>query len=260
MKCKEIIEKLERKYSPAFAEGWDNVGLLAGSKEKEVKKVFLALDVTDETLEAALSWGADLMITHHPLIFSGMKRVVEEDFIGRRIIKLLVGDISYYAMHTNFDVMGMAAEAAEELHLLNPDVLEVTYEDSISHEGLGRIGELPEHMTLRECAQYVKDVFRIPEVRVYGDPESPVVMTAILPGSGKDEVDAAIERGADVLITGDITHHVGLDAVEKGISLIDAGHYGVEKMFVPYMRDYLKREMPYLTVICAPEKEAFTVI
>ena len=106
----------------------------------------------------------------------------------------------------------------------------------------------------------MKDVFRIPEVRVYGDPESPVVMTAILPGSGKDEVDAAIERGADVLITGDITHHVGLDAVEKGISLIDAGHYGVEKMFVPYMRDYLKREMPYLTVICAPEKEAFTVI
>ena len=70
--------------------------------------MFLALDVTDETLEAALSWGADLMITHHPLIFSARKSVTDGDFIGRRLVKLLQHDISYYAMHTNFDVMGMA--------------------------------------------------------------------------------------------------------------------------------------------------------
>ena len=260
MKCYEIIEKLETLSPPSFAEDWDNIGLLVGRRDKEVKSIYIALDATDEVIDEAIRVGADMLLTHHPLIFHKINRVNTDDFIGKRIYGLIRADMVCYAMHTNFDVMGMAAEAAEELHLLNPDVLEVTYEDSISHEGLGRIGELPEHMTLRECAQYVKDVFRIPEVRVYGDPESPVVMTAILPGSGKDEVDAAIERGADVLITGDITHHVGLDAVEKGISLIDAGHYGVEKMFVPYMRDYLKREMPYLTVICAPEKEAFTVI
>ena len=260
MRLTEIMTELEEFCPKSFAMDWANPGLQAGRADKEVSAVYLAVDATSDVIEDAVRQKADLILTHHPLLFSGLKHVTDQDFIGKRILRILQADMALYAMHTNFDVMGMAAEAAEELHLLNPDVLEVTYEDSISHEGLGRIGELPEHMTLRECAQYVKDVFRIPEVRVYGDPESPVVMTAILPGSGKDEVDAAIERGADVLITGDITHHVGLDAVEKGISLIDAGHYGVEKMFVPYMRDYLKREMPYLTVICAPEKEAFTVI
>ena len=88
MKCKDIIEILEREYNPSFAESWDNIGLLAGDREREVKRVFLALYVTDETLKAAIDFKADMMITHNPLIFSGMKRVVAEDFIGRRIIGL----------------------------------------------------------------------------------------------------------------------------------------------------------------------------
>ncbi len=256
----EIMAQLEEFCPKSFAMSWDNPGLQAGRSTKEVQTVYLAVDATTEVIEDAARQHADLILTHHPLLFAGLKHVTDQDFIGRRVVRILQEDMALYAMHTNFDVMGMAAEAAEELHLLNPDVLEVTYEDSISHEGLGRIGELPEHMTLRECAQYVKEVFRIPQVRVYGDPESAVVMTAILPGSGKDEVDAALDKGADVLITGDITHHVGLDATEKGIALIDAGHYGVEKMFVPYMRDYLAREMPQLKVICAPEKEPFVTV
>lgn len=257
MELTEIITHLEEFCPRSFAMSWDNPGLQAGRSSKEVQTVYLAVDATGEVIEDAVRQGSDLILTHHPLLFHGIRQVTDQDFIGKRILRILQEDMALYAMHTNFDVMGMAAEAAEELHLLNPDVLEVTYEDSISHEGLGRIGELPEHMTLQECAQYVKEVFRIPHVRVYGDPEAPVVMTAVLPGSGKDEVDTALEKGADVLITGDITHHVGLDAVEKGLALIDAGHYGVEKMFVPYMRDYLSREMPELKVICAPEQEPF---
>lgn len=256
----EIMAQLEDFCPKSFAMSWDNPGLQAGRSAKEVQTVYLAVDATTEVIEDAARRHADLILTHHPLLLAGLKHVTDQDFIGKRVVRILQEDMALYAMHTNFDVMGMAAEAAEELHLLNPDVLEVTYEDSISHEGLGRIGELPEHMTLRECAQYVKDVFRIPQVRVYGDPESAVVMTAILPGSGKDEVDIALEKGADVLITGDITHHVGLDATEKGIALIDAGHYGVEKMFVSYMKDYLAREMPQLKVICAPEKEPFVTV
>lgn len=257
MTVSEIMAQLEDFCPKSFAMSWDNPGLLAGRSDKEVRTVYLAVDATSEVIEDAIRQGADLILTHHPLLFGGIKQVTDQDFIGRRVLRILQADLALYAMHTNFDVMGMAAEAAEELHLLNPDVLEVTYEDSISHEGLGRIGELPEHMTLQECAQYVKEVFRIPHVRVYGDPETPVVMTAVLPGSGKDEVDVALEKGADVLITGDITHHVGIDAVEKGIAVIDAGHYGVEKMFVTYMRDYLARELPQLIVLCAPEKEPF---
>ena len=257
MRLSELMEQLEEFCPASFAMSWDNPGLQAGRSDKEVQRVYLAVDATSAVVEDAIRQRADLILTHHPLLFSGVQHVTDQDFIGKRIVRLLNNDMALYAMHTNFDVMGMAAEAAERLHLVNPDVLDVTYEDAISHEGLGRIGELPEHMTLQECAQYVKDAFEIPEVRVYGDPETPIVMTAILPGSGKDDIDLALAKGADVMITGDITHHVGLDAVEKGIAVIDAGHYGVEKIFVPYMQDFLKREVPQLEVIAAPVTEPF---
>ncbi len=260
MLLSELMAQVEEFCPRSFAMGWDNPGLQAGRSDKEVECVYLAVDATSDVIEDAIRQHADLIVTHHPLLFSGIKNVTDQDFIGRRIVRLLTQDMALYAMHTNFDVMGMAAEAAEQLRLLNPDVLDVTYEDAISHEGLGRIGELPEHMTLQECAQYVKECFDIPQVRVYGDPEAPVVMTAILPGSGKDDIDLAISKGADVMITGDITHHVGLDAIEKGIAVIDAGHYGVEKMFVPYMKDYLSREFPELRILCAPVREPYAIV
>ncbi len=256
----EVIAQLEEFCPSTFAEKWDNPGLQVGDTTKDVRTIYLALDCTTEVIEEAIRVKADLIVTHHPLLFNGIKKVNDQDFIGKRIVRMLQNNISCFAMHTNFDVMGMASEASDALRLIGADVLEVTYEDSISHEGLGRIGELPEHMTLQECALYVKEVFRIPHVRFYGDPEQPIVMCAILPGSGKDEIDLARSAGADVMITGDITHHVGLDAVEKGVAVIDAGHYGVEKLFVPYMKEYFKREMPEMQVICAEEKEPFVEV
>ena len=257
MRLSEIMKQLEEFCPASFAQDWDNVGLQAGRADKEVKKVLIALDCTSEIVDEAVRCGADLVLTHHPLLFNGIRHVTDQDFVGRRIVRLLQNDISLYSMHTNFDVMGMAGEAAEKLRLLHPDVLEVTYEDSISREGLGRIGELPEHMTLEETAQLVKEVFRLPGVRCYGDPQQAIVTVAVMPGSGKDELDLAAEKGADVMITGDVSHHAGLDALEKGIAVIDAGHYGVEKLFIPYMKDYLEREMPELSVVCAKEKEPF---
>jgi putative NIF3 family GTP cyclohydrolase 1 type 2 len=106
----------------------------------------------------------------------------------------------------------------------------------------------------------VKSAFHLEQVRVYGDPDDTVVTCAVLPGSGKDEIDLAIAAGADVMVTGDVNHHAGLDAVEKGIDLIDAGHYGVEKLFVPYMEDYLHRNLPSLETIAAPEGEPCRLI
>ncbi len=260
MLLSDIIERLEEFCPPSFAQDWDNVGLQAGRTAKEVRTVYLALDATSEVVSDAARVQADLIITHHPLLFGGIKHVTDKDYVGKRIVELLRNDMALYSMHTNFDVMGMAGAAAEELGILRPEVLEVTYEDDISREGLGRIGELAEHMTLHDCAMFVRDTFRVPHVRYYGDPEDMIIIAAVLPGSGKDEIDCAIRAGADVLITGDITHHVGIDAVEKGISIIDAGHYGVEKLFVPYMRDFLSRELPLLKVICEREKEPFTEV
>ena len=129
-----IIDMLEELSPREYAEKWDNVGLLVGREDKEVNTVYIALDATDEVIDAAIECEADMLITHHPMIFSPLKRVCADDFIGRRILKLSKYDISYYAMHTNFDVMGMADAAADEIDLVDRDVLDVTYEDEIGVE------------------------------------------------------------------------------------------------------------------------------
>ena len=142
MLCKEIIQVIEASYPKEAALDFDNVGLLAGRLEKEVSKVYLALDATEEVIDKAIALGTDMLITHHPLIFSPMKRVTDEDFIGRRVVKLLQNDISYYAMHTNYDVLGMAKLAEDILGIEKTYVLDVTMEKDGAEEGIGRIGML----------------------------------------------------------------------------------------------------------------------
>lgn len=262
MKCSEIIEKLESLSPASFAEEWDNVGLLAGRRDKEVHTIYIALDATDEAVSEAVRLGADLLLTHHPLIFRKMGRVTTDDFIGRRIVELLRKDISYFAMHTNFDVMGMADAAADSLELQDRQVLNVTYENEKAHakEGFGRVGRLGKRMRVAELAAFVKLKFRVPNVRVYGDLEGIVEKAAVMPGSGGSFIRDVINAGADVMITGDIDHHEGIDAVAQGITIIDAGHYGIEKLFIAYMAEFIKRELPGLTVYTAEIKEPFVVV
>lgn len=248
MKCIDIIGRLEELSPPKFAEEWDNVGLLVGRKEKDINNIYIALDATDDVIDRAITLGADMIITHHPMIFSSIKKINSDDFVGRRILSLIRHDINLYAMHTNFDVMGMADAAADEMKLKKCSVLSVTYEDDISKEGFGRVGRLPSVMTLRECAEYVKERFKLDHVTVYGDTDNMVENAAICPGSGKSMAGAVIESGADVYITGDIGHHDGIDLVANGVSVIDAGHFGVEKLFVPYMKEYLERQFPDMTI------------
>lgn len=260
MKCGEIIEKLETLSPVMYAEEWDNIGLLAGRRDKEVRTIYIALDATDEVIGEAVAVKADMLLTHHPLIFKKLGRIDTEDFIGRRVWQLIRNDISYYAMHTNFDVMGMADAAADELSLTDRQVLNVTYEDDISKEGCGRVGRLAKRMSVSDCAELVKKQFKVPNVRVFGDPGDIVEVAAVLPGSGGDYIKEALRAGADVMITGDIDHHEGIDAVAQGLTVIDAGHYGIEKLFIPYMEEFLKRELPELSIYKADIREPFVVL
>lgn len=248
MKCKEIIKKIEEKYPVSFAEEWDNPGLLVGDPEKEVKKVFLALDVTDESLEEAVKTGADMIITHHPLIFSGIKKVTADNFIGRRIIGLIENGISYYAMHTNFDVLGMADLSADYLELTDREILEVTYDREERREGLGRVGNLANSQTLKDFGRFVKEKFRLPFVKIYGDPEKIVKRAAICTGSGKSLMPSVLKSGADVYVTADMDYHSSIDAVAQGVCVIDAGHYGTEYIFMDYMEKELKQMLPEVKI------------
>lgn len=260
MECALICESLEEISPKRFALSFDNVGLLVGRYDKDVKTIYIALDATDEVIDAAIECEADMLITHHPMIFSAIKSVRADDFIGRRILKLAKYDISYYAMHTNFDVMGMADAAADEIDLIERDVLQVTYEDEIGAEGIGRIGRLREEMSLIELCDFVKERFMLDTVKVFGDPDRLCNICAISPGSGKSMIKYAIEKGADVIITGDIDHHEGIDSVAQGLCVIDAGHFGIEKIFVPYMEEFIRREMPEIKVYTHEMTSPFMVL
>lgn len=253
MRYSKVMEKLEQLSPLSFAEGWDNSGFLLGRRDKEIKKVCIAVDPTDSVIAQAIEEQADLLLTHHPLIFEPLRRIVTEDFIGRRIYTLIRSDVCYYAMHTNFDVMGMADAAADILNLRNRQVLNVTYEDHIAKEGIGRVGKLPHIMTVRECAELVKTKFGLEDVRVFGESEQTIECAAIVPGSDSDILSSAIKSGAEVLITGDIKHHMALDAMAQDLLLIDAGHFGLEKIFVTTLSEYFKREMPEIAVYEAKE-------
>ncbi|MDO4621542.1 MAG: Nif3-like dinuclear metal center hexameric protein [Eubacteriales bacterium] len=255
MRCEEIISRLEEEYPLGCAEEWDNPGLLVGRRNKEVRRIFVALDATEDTIRQALEYHADLMITHHPLIFRSIKQINEDTFIGRRILTLIENEISLYAMHTNFDVLGMAALNEKQLRLENCRVLEVTMDTDGIEEGLGRIGDLPEPMTLAGCAAYVRKRLDVPEVRCYGlddeqeslknpDDVPLVSRVAVCGGSGKSVVSSAIEEGAEVLVTGDIDYHTAIDALAQGLYIIDAGHYGTEYVFIEYMKKKLKKLFP----------------
>ena len=221
MKVKELTAWLENKYPAKAAEHWDNVGLLVGDDEAEVSHVFLALDLTEETLEEAIQAGADMIITHHPMIFSGIKKINNHDFTGRKIMRLIQNHISYYAMHTNYDVLGMADLSADYLKLEEREVLSVTEETRDRCEGLGRVGMLPKQMSLRECGEFA---------------------------------------GADVYVTGDIDHHTGIDAVASGLAIIDAGHYGTEYIFMDAMKKKLGENFPELPTTCAKVKSPYTIL
>ena len=255
MKCQEIIKVLEELAPASLACDWDNVGLLVGSHKKEVHKIYIALDVTEETIQNAIAFKADMLITHHPLIFHPLKKITDEYFISERVYELIRHDISYYAMHTNFDIAPgcMADLVSQKLGLLVEGPLEITCSREEETLGIGKIGTLLEEMTLKELAVLVKKQFQLEKVEVYGTLDSDVSVwrVAVCPGSGKSVIKDAIEQNAQVLITGDIGYHEGMDSAAQGLRIIDAGHYGLEYLFVPFMKDYLENKLKDVVSIAA---------
>lgn len=257
MKCRDLIKQLETIAPVHYAEKWDNVGLIVGDEEQQVNKVLIALDPSTEVIEQAIEQHCDMIITHHPLIFSPMKKITSNDFIGRRILNMMNHSIAYYAMHTNMDIAIMADEAAAMIGLKDTIALE-PIESSNLHVGIGRSGKLTETITLLDLANEVKKQFHLEDVRVVGELTKDIKTVAISTGSGEDFIEHAIEIGADVLITGDIRHHKALDAIERNLCIIDAGHYGTERFMVEWLAAHL--DASNVTVMVAKEQSPFKII
>ena len=178
---------------------------------------------------------------------------------------LLSGDavgsfFQYFAMHTNYDVIGMADLSADYLKLQDTKVLTVTDESGEQPEGFGRVGKLPRAMTLGEFGKYVKECNHLPDVRVYGDLDRKIETVAICTGSGKSMIRDVMAAGADVYVTGDIDYHTAIDTMADGLAIVDAGHYGTEYIFAEAMEKELNEAFSALKTTCASVKNPYTVL
>ena len=261
MKLCRIIEKLDTDFPRELACDWDNCGLLVGDTDAEIDTVLVSLDVTDACIERAVREHAQLILTHHPLIFRPLGQICEQDFIARRVRKMIKNDINYFAMHTNFDIAKMADLNADDLDLKSPELLWPEGTDGSGEPyGFGRIGMVEGEPTLTAFAGRVKEAMRLPYVRIYGDPERVIRVGAVSSGAGKGAVADALKKGADVLVTGDLDYHTAIDAAGQGLALIDAGHYGTEFTYIRYMEQYVKENFPELHCLAMEIAQPYQVV
>ncbi len=262
-KVKDIAEIIERLAPPRLAEEWDNVGLMVGDSEQTVRTIFICLDVTSVNVRQAIEVGADLIISHHPLIFSPLKNIVEGDISGNIIRTLIKNNISVYSAHTNLDNAdgGMNDVLADKLGL--EDVRKFTQEECCDANGnplqnIGRVGYLDSPVELEDFKSLVKSILGCRSIRSLGNPQDTINCVALCTGSGGEGIYSAFRSGADVYVTSDIKHHEAQLAFELGINLIDAGHFETENTICEFLKTYLEENLSDVTIISSDAEPYFS--
>lgn len=230
MTIREIADILNAYAPVSLAEDFDNVGLLIGNGDREVRKALLTLDVDEFVAEEAVRWGADIIISHHPIMFSPIQKITGDTSEGRCILNLIENKIALYSAHTNLDSAhgGLNDLMCEILALENCRVLSNPDNDF----GLGRVGKLPEEITLCELAEKVKGLFGLDSIRYSGADMRTVSTVALCSGGGGSMVYDAVSSGADVYISGDLKYNNIRDLVFSGMGFIEIPHYSSE-IFAP---------------------------
>ena len=214
----DVLNMVDQIAPYELAEEWDNPGFLFGRKNAEVTRVVVALDLTQQTVDEAKALGAQLIVTHHPIMFSAVKRVTDETREGRLMLDMAQAGIAHIAAHTNLD----AAQGG-----VNDTLMKVMGAQNVRGEGFVRAGELDEGMTFGMLCTRAQQKLHA-AVRAYGAADTPVHVLGCCSGAGGSELDDAMALGADCFITGEIRHHEALDAVDKGCCVIEAGHFETE--------------------------------
>ena len=244
MKVKDIISVIEEFAPLSIQEGWDNSGLCIGSPEAPVTSVLLGLDCTPELVDEAVACGADMIVTHHPLIFSGLKKISPDNLVGEAVIKAVKAGISVYAAHTNADkvIAGVSGAMASRLGLENVRILDEDGEGT----GLGVVGDLPEPMTSDEAVAFVKEMFSLKAMRTSRPLGSRITRIAMCGGSGGSLIGAAVRSGAQLYITGDVSYHNFF--IQEGFMIMDIGHYESEREIVDILFSLIKKKFPTFAV------------
>lgn len=240
------IEAFLYRFAPKeLAMEWDNVGLLLGDPEREVRRILVALDITETVAQEAIDGGCELIAAHHPVMncrWREVQTVRRDTFQGRLLMKLLCGGVSCICMHTNLDAAagGVNDCLAETLGLSNVERLP-------GGDGICRMGELAAPMPLRQFVRQAASALDCGGIR-YADAGKPAFRIAVGGGACGEYAEAALNAGCDTLLTADVKYHAFLDAAASGLNLIDAGHFPTEDMVCGKLVALLREEFPALSV------------
>ncbi len=230
MDVSKVVEVLEAYFPLSLQEGWDNSGLQISPDDKSIKGVLLSLDVGLDTVKEAISKDCNLIIAHHPLIFSATKKLYKKIYPYNAIFEAIKKGIGIYAFHTNLDI------AKGGLNDFLCDILELENVEIIEHHPPLRVGVLPNKMNLEETVLYIKEKLEVNCIKYVKGSDSDIKKVAVCSGSCADMIYEIEDVDYDVFITGDLKHHTAFFAKNSGINIIDATHFHTEK----YAKDILK--------------------
>ncbi len=255
MRVREITSEIEKRAPLSYQESYDNCGMQVGDPEQEVKGVLITLDVTEAIVDEAIQKGCNLIVSHHPLIFKGQKKICGRTYVERCVIKAIKHDIAIYSSHTCMDkaVNGVSAKMAEKLGITIERPLEV---ERIGNEeiGLGAIGELAQEEDALAFLRRVKETFKVGNIRHTDIPQGQKAKRiALCGGSASEFLDNAIASKADVYLTADVKYHQFFD-VEGRIVLADIGHFESEQFTKEIFYEIISKINPKFAVYISETK------
>ena len=252
MKIKDVVAPLEEFAPLSYQESYDNSGLIVGRYDDDVDMALVCVDATEAVIDEAVRMGAGVVISHHPIIFGGIKRLNSRSYVERVVEKAIRAGVALYACHTNLDstTNGMSYRVADKIGLLNVQVL-----DSLSAEhGYGVVGDLPMAEGTVECIGRIKELFGVGAVK-YSEPMSNEVhRVAVCTGSGGSLLQAAIESGAELYVSADFKYNHFLDAT-KLITIADIGHFESEYCAIELICEVISKKIPTFAVRKSKESQ-----
>ena len=257
MQVNDIETFLNEVFPPENALDYDNVGLIAGNRDKVVSAILVSLDLTSKSIQAAKSCGANLIVTHHPIIFGGIKALTMDDYVGRTLVELIKSGISVISCHTNLDLtdeFGNLAIAellgAKDAKHLDGAVCGVYYE-------LGS----EEPVTLKDYCRKVASDLKCSGIITINDPQNKVNKVFIQGGSfDEDSVDTILKNGIDTVISGEIKHHICVGLGQMGVNTIIAGHSATEQAYLPKMAKLLSEKFPGIDITVNYNNEVSSIL
>ena len=215
---------------------WDNSGILVGSPAQEVSSILFALDVTQPVIDEAVALGAELIVTHHPLMFSAIHALTDETYEGRLILRLARENISLISAHTNLDQASGG---------INDTLAALSGLVEVSGEGFFRSGFLPEPMTVRAFADLLEENLET-TVRIMAPDNRMIRRIGLCSGGGSDEWMQAVEAGCDAFVSGEIKHHHALAMADAGIAALECGHFATEEPGLAALAEALQNSLNHV--------------